>query len=73
VNLKQLTTWTSLNFMIILSGIVICLNVGGCLSSNYNLWRARAGTQPEQVNAIMEDDYIIFRQEYFDELMGLDK
>ena len=49
----------------------ICLSVNGCWKSEYKVWRAEGGTYPKQVNAIMENDYIIFEQEYFDEVMGV--
>ena len=44
----------------------LCLGTSGCLKDKLTVWRAEGGTIPEEVKKIMEEDYVIFTQEFFD-------
>ncbi len=44
----------------------VCLSASGCSKKRYKVWRAEGGTTSEEVRQIMEVDYVIFTQEFFD-------
>ena len=52
--------------MLLVLNMLLCLSVSGCLNASLKCWRAEGGTVPKEVKKIMEKDYIVFDQEYFD-------